>query len=318
MNVKRIFSYLRTLDVVTIIFTTSLSVVNIVFSSRIPSWRILVLVNTVFTIVLVFIAYRAETGKNRVLSFIHDWYIVPIIFFGFKEVYFMGYPIHGKDYDDLLIALDYALLGVNPTEWLMQFAHPLLTEVLQISYFFYYFILLSVAYELFRRGNSNGFQYTVFLFAYSFYLSYMGYFVFPAVGPRFVLHDFHTLDSELPGLFLTKIMRTIINAGESIPPGAQSALELAQRDVFPSGHTMLTLVAIILSFRYRLSVRWANLVLGVLLIVSTVYLRYHYVVDILAGFLWWAVCLWTAPKIHSWWTVKQENFRLSEVPISSA
>ncbi|MEE9224883.1 MAG: phosphatase PAP2 family protein [Bacteroidota bacterium] len=318
MHLKLICSYLRTSDVVTIVFATALSIINVVFSARISLWWILVLVNSALTFGLIFIAYRSGTRNIKLFHFIHNWYIIPILFFGFKEVYFMGYPIHGKDYDDFLIRLDYALFGVNPTEWVMRFARPLLTEILQIAYFSYYFILVSVGYELFHRRNGDGFQYAVFLFAYAFYFSYIGYFLLPAVGPRFVLHDFHALDSELPGVFLTNTLRTIINAGESISPGAQNALELAQRDAFPSGHTMLTLVAILLSFKYGLTVRWVNLILGILLIISTVYLRYHYAIDIFAGILWWAACLWTAPKIHSWWTAKRNELRCGEATISTA
>ncbi|MFQ5799934.1 MAG: hypothetical protein ACE5H0_14750, partial [Bacteroidota bacterium] len=153
MDLKRFCSYLRTADVITIVFATTLSIVNVVFSSKISLWWILVLVNTGFTVGIIFIAYQAGTRNSKLLRLIHDWYIIPIIFFGFKEVYFMGYPIHGRDYDDLLIQLDYALFRVNPTEWLMRFTHPLLTEILQIAYFSYYFILLSVGYELFRKRN---------------------------------------------------------------------------------------------------------------------------------------------------------------------
>ncbi|MEE9288905.1 MAG: phosphatase PAP2 family protein [Bacteroidota bacterium] len=318
MYLKHICSYLRTSDFVTIIFVTSLSFVNVIFSSKILFWWILVLVNTAFTVGLFVVAYYDGKRYSRLLRFIHDWYIIPIIFFGFKEVYFMGYPIHGKDYDELLIYLDYALFGANPTEWFMQFANPLLTEVLQVAYFSYYFILVSVGYELFRDKSFPEFQYAAFLFAYAFYLSYIGYFLLPAVGPRFILHDFQALDSDLPGLFFTEIIRTVINAGESMPVGATNAFELAQRDVFPSGHTMLTFIAMYLSFQYRLKVRWVNFTLGVLLVISTVYLRYHYVVDIVAGIMWWVACVWSAPKIHLWWVAKQRELSLREAPVPTA
>ena len=303
---------MRTTDVVTVIFAAGLSLVNVVFASRISMWWVLLAVNTTFTVALVLTAYLDGTRSSKLLRVVHDWYVIPIIFFGFKEVYFMGYPIHGQDYDYLLIRIDHALLGVNPTQWLAQFAHPFLTEILQVAYFSYYFILVAVGFELYRRRNFEVFQYAVCLFAYGFYLSYVGYFLLPAVGPRFLLHDFHALDSDLPGLYVTNFLRTIINAGESITPGAGSALELAQRDVFPSGHTMLSLIAIFLSFKHRLKVRWWILTFGVLLIVSTVYLRYHYVIDIVAGIVWWAVCIWSAPRIHAWWTSKQAKLRQAE------
>jgi membrane-associated phospholipid phosphatase len=77
----------------------------------------------------------------------------------------------------------------------------------------------------------------------------------PAVGPRFTLHDFTTLEQELPGLLLTPYLRWFVNIGESVPMGVSSveAMAGAQRDVFPSGHTMMTLVLMVLSVRYRFS-----------------------------------------------------------------
>jgi membrane-associated phospholipid phosphatase len=78
-----------------------------------------------------------------------------------------------------------------------------------------------------------------------------------------------------------------------------AALAAAQRDVFPSGHTMLTIISVVLAYRYRLRVRGFLLVLGILLVIGTVYLRYHYVVDLLAGVILAVLCLLTATRIYS-------------------
>jgi hypothetical protein len=32
------------------------------------------------------------------------------------------------------------VFGVDPTEWLLQFSHPFITEVLQIAYTLFYFL----------------------------------------------------------------------------------------------------------------------------------------------------------------------------------
>jgi membrane-associated phospholipid phosphatase len=41
-------------------------------------------------------------------------------------------------------------------------------------------------------------------------------------------------------------------------------------------------------------------VLGLLLVVATVYLRYHYVADVLAGAGLAVLCLAIAPLLHGW------------------
>jgi membrane-associated phospholipid phosphatase len=47
-------------------------------------------------------------------------------------------------------------------------------------------------------------------------------------------------------------------------------------------------------------VRWFVTVTGALLILATVYQRYHYVVDLLAGALFMLFCVWSAPRLNRW------------------
>jgi membrane-associated phospholipid phosphatase len=186
----------------------------------------------------------------------------------------------------------------------------LLTDILQIAYFSYYILFIILGVELYRRYAMEDFDKAAFLIVYGFYLSYLGYFSLPGVGPRFTLHDFAMLETEMPGIFLTNVMRSIINAGESIPQIHDHAIDFVQRDVFPSGHTQLTVIVMALAFRYRLKARWILLTLGSLLIVATVYLRYHYVVDLVAGALLAWFTLWSGDKLEVWW--RRVTVRLRE------
>jgi membrane-associated phospholipid phosphatase len=145
------------------------------------------------------------------------------------------------------------------------------------------------------------FDHAAFMIVYGFYLSYIGYFMLPAVGPRFILHEFSQINLELPGVFLTQTLRAIIDAGESIPRNIPNPVDFVQRDVFPSGHTQLTLIVLTLAFQERLKSRWLLLTLGSLLIVGTVYLRYHYFIDVVAGAVFCWLTFWTGNLIESWW-----------------
>jgi len=301
MRLRDVTSPLHTTDVLLIAFATLLTVLNLIFASRIPHWAPLVVINTSVTVGILLLAHARHRTKSTLLGYIHDWYVPPLVFMSFKELYFMIKPIHlGKDYDDWLIAADKWLFGVNPTEWLAQFAHPGLTEILQIAYTSFYFLFLLVGYDLYRRGNMDVFRYFMFTCVFGFFLSYLGYFALPAVGPRFTLHDFSALDRELPGILLTPYLRWFVNAGESVPMGVPNAVALAgtQRDVFPSGHTMMTLVLIYLSARFKVRSRWMLYVTGALLIVATVYQRYHYVVDLIAGVVWMIICVVLSPHLY--------------------
>jgi membrane-associated phospholipid phosphatase len=304
MNLRGILSRLNSTDVVIIGFFSLLSIINVVFAASIPNWWVMVLINlAVIGMIMTFGWARARTG-SKVIALIHDWHVAPTVFFSFKELYFMIKPIHhGLDYDDLLIAVDRWMFGVDPGKWLMQFANPWLTEILQIAYTLFYFLFIIIGLDLYKERPKT-FHYFMFVSVYGFYLSYLGYFTLPAVGPRFTLFDFSQLNHDLPGVFLTPALRWFVNFGGSVPMGVPNELALAatQRDVFPSGHTMMTLVLMYLTLHYRLKIRWFMFVTGILLIIATVYMRYHYVIDLMAGGLFALLCLTTAPRLYGWIT----------------
>jgi membrane-associated phospholipid phosphatase len=208
---------------------------------------------------------------------LHAFYpliFIPIIFDSFADLL----PwVSAGEWDSLLIRLDLALLGTHPTVWLERLSHPVLTEVLTWAYASYYFLPAILAVTIYRRGKTEDFDRAVFGLVLCFYLSYIGYFLVPAVGPRFTLAHLQTID--LPGVFLADTIRDTLNV-----------LERFKQDAFPSGHTAIVLLVLFYAWRFVRGLFWIFLPMVVALIFSTVYLRYHYVVDVLAGILLAAVC----------------------------
>lgn len=308
MKIPQELRYLRPVDAVIIAFTGFLSIIIVVFLGRIGDWGLILSINVIACVGLIALAQATAGGGRAFYRRIHDWYPALAIFLLFKEVYIIIQSLGRRDWDDLLIAADRAIFGVHPTIWLSHFSSPGLTELLEVAYASYYFIMLAAGIELYVRHEREKFSYLLFLLLYGFVLSYLGYLVFPAVGPRFTLHNFSALDTDLPGLYFTNAIREFLNAGESIPTHAANAIAFAQRDAFPSGHTQMTLITLVLAHRYRLRSRYVLTLFGTLLIISTVYLRYHYVVDVAGGVAFMGLTLWTGPKIFRWW----ERFKMRE------
>jgi membrane-associated phospholipid phosphatase len=299
-SLRRIYTSLNSTDILLIVFWGLLSIISLVFISRLPYWRLIILANLTACCLTCGIAYAACSTGSRVLRWIHDWDSFLLVVFTYKQVYYLIRPIHlNRDYDALLITIDRWIFGINPTQWLARFTNAGLTEVLQIAYSLFYVLFLAAGFELYRRSNSGHFSHFRFTVVYGFFLSYIGYFSLPAVGPRFTLHQFSNTDAELPGLLFTSALRWFVNFGESISTGASGSVALAQaqRDVFPSGHTMMTLVVVYFTFKYGLRIRYWILLIGSLLIFATVYLRYHYVIDILAGMLLAPICVFTSRRL---------------------
>jgi membrane-associated phospholipid phosphatase len=301
MNLKNIFKNLKPVDFLFIYFSHLLSLLGIISFAGTSTNIAIVFINIVAALLIVRLANHTASHDTKVFKLIHNWYPVPAIFFIFKEVHYTILAMGYSDWDPVLINIDRFLFGTDPTYWLHQFSFPLLTEILQIAYTSYYFIMIAVAFELYRRKEIDNFNFFAFTIVYGFVLSYLGYLTFPGVGPRFTLHNFAALNSELPGLWLTSYLRDFINAGESIPKDVINPIIYAQRDIFPSGHTQMTLLTMYYAHRYKLSFRYIIDLFGVLLIIGTVYLRYHYVIDIIGGFVFAVITIGTARKLILWW-----------------
>lgn len=309
MNLKKYFSQLQPVDLVVIVFAAFLIAIDIIYHSSIEHYLVLITVNVIVIIFVLVVTNLDERHENKLLKCIRHWYIVPMVLITFKQLYFMITPIHEKDYDMLLIEVDRLLFGVDPTVWLGQFSHPLLTEIIQIAYSSFYFLFIIAGYELYKKGEFDKFYYAAFLIVYGFYLSYIGYFFLPAVGPRFTLHDFSATNTELPGLFITNFLRDFVNYGGSIVKGHPNPIEIVQRDVFPSGHTQLTLVLMYISTHYKMKSKLFLWVIGILLIFGTVYLRYHYVIDLIAGGVFMILTISTAKFVHNGWNNLRMRWR---------
>ncbi|MFZ4621127.1 MAG: phosphatase PAP2 family protein [Bacteroidota bacterium] len=297
------FAYLHSFDFVSIGFLSILTAVELIYFPILDRALPFIIGNiAICTAVILCARYTATTERpNYYIRLFRDLYLFPSVLFIYTQASSISHPIHGHDFDATLIMLDRMIFGTDPTHWIYRFAHPIFTEILQLAYSSYYFFYFALFYELYQRSDKREYQYGMMIVAYAFYLSYVGYLLVPAIGPRFTLHNFITTDAELPGLFLTEYLRAIINSGGGIPAGALDPTMYVNRDTFPSGHTEATLAAMYLAFALNTRIRWFLLVIGTLLIISTVYLRYHYVVDVIAGVIFFLFAVWSGKKIDRWW-----------------
>ena len=302
---RKFLKNLNPTDFIVVVFVSLLTVLNLIYISKIESWYWNILLNVCIAAYVFFISYFDKKKYNILWRQLHYWYLVPLIFLLFKELYLMIAPMRGVIYDDVLIKIDHFIFGTNPTEALMKIANPFLTELLQIIYGTFFFLPVILGISLIMKGQDLDFEYSAFIIVYGFILSYIGYMLWPAIGPRFTIHDFSTNNIELPGLYITNYLREIVNSGESIPFGTAHPALVVQRDAFPSGHTQMTLLVMYLSVKFKSKTKYFLIPDGILLIFATVYLRYHYVTDLIGGFLFMLLTLWSGKYIFNWW---EENF----------
>jgi len=295
---------LKAFDLVVVVFFILLTIVNIIYHDKVEQWLIFVFLNVGIVFFAFLISFLEDKYDSRILRIIHYWYVAPLILLTFKELYFMIKPIRQQDYDYLFIQIDRWLFGTDPTHFLYQFSNPLITEILQIVYGMFYLLPIILGLSLLRNKRFLAVDFATFSVIYGFYLSYLGYFTLPGVGPRFTLHNFETMNETLPGLLLTNTLREFVNIAEHVPAGTPNPADVVQRDVFPSGHTMITLIVMYLSIKLKSRTRYFFIPVGSLLILATVYLWYHYVIDLIGGLAFMIFSVWSGKYIFNWWMRK--------------
>ena len=274
--------HLNPADKAVIAYLAIIALLILTFSYRIESWGWLCALHAILIGVVVLLARWEHSSLRRVAasprrpfaSFVHGWYPVALMFVTYKELTFLIPRIHPRDFDATLAAFDYRLFGVNPTVWIERFTLPPLTEILQLTYSTYYFLPVILGAVLWSKGWFDKFRFWVFIVVLGFYLSYLGYIAVPAIGPRFMASIVAAQTKPLTGVLFFSTIREALDRAEGIT-----------RDCFPSGHAELTLLVLYYAHKFHRKTFWWLLPVGTGIIISTVYLRYHYVVDVAAGAL---------------------------------
>jgi membrane-associated phospholipid phosphatase len=109
----------------------------------------------------------------------------------------------------------------------------------------------------------------------------------PAEGPRVSLASEQSVTLEV-----TPVSRAISQK--------LNELEHTKDDAFPSGHTMVTVFCLIVAYRESRKLFRAWLPIAVLLIAATIYCRFHYVVDVIAGLALAFVALPIGERLYDW------------------
>ncbi len=189
-------------------------------------------------------------------------------------------------FDAMIDNLDKSVFGISPTVWMQRIIFPSLTEVLYILYFVYFFMPVILVILLYRNGEFKELEISLFTLFINYYGAYISYFYIPVEGPRYYLAHEHVV--PLDGIFLSEPLRDFINLCEP-----------STLDCFPSLHSSILVVVTALAYKFYPRIFKIYLVLSIVIIFSLVYLRYHYLLDIVFGALWAGISLYLAHRIFS-------------------
>ncbi len=187
--------------------------------------------------------------------------------------------IHPEHMDVLLQHIDKLALGTNLSLRLQPLIHPALTEFFSFCYILFFpYLLFSMIYY-FCGDLKLLIKFVTGLFTI-YGIGFLGYSFVPASGPYHALADQFTV--PLNGWWITNWNAAIVARGSN---GV---------DVFPSLHCAVSSFILFFDRRHRLWRFRLYLIPCVGLWCSTIYLRYHYFVDVVCGFILSAFALWIA------------------------
>jgi membrane-associated phospholipid phosphatase len=213
------------------------------------------------------------------LKILRDWFPFLVLCACYYSLYDnLILRVNPHTADATLAGIDRHLFGTQPSLFLEPLLNPYLTDFLMLVYFSHVVFFPGVALYFYVKKEEAKFRRVMMGFLTIMIMGIASYILVPAAGPASFFAGQYTRD--LTGHSLTRSVDYIIRTGR------------VSFDCFPSLHVG---IPFLLSFYVRDYLRKAYL--PVLLYVAcmafgTIYLRYHYVVDVMASFAYAPAAYW--------------------------
>jgi membrane-associated phospholipid phosphatase len=251
-------------------------------------WRI-----AVVSLLLPVIPYLSKKAKgSRFFTILRNSLPFVIALAIYTNLHDTIHFVNPNDVQEWFLQADIWLFGVEPTIWAQQFYRPWRTEVLSFFYASYLPMTVLIPLILYIQKRDLQARETMLGIVLCFYAGYFLYIAFPTVPPRLYMAEQYT--HNLEGGLLMSTQQAMVSITES-----------SSRAAFPSLHAAITLLTLMYSFRFLRKLFWFLLPQGMMLLIATIYLRHHYIVDLFVGFALAVVMHKYAPRCEVAW----ERFR---------
>ena len=205
-------------------------------------------------------------------DFVLDWLPLPFAILTYEMLHRLAPACRRDTIDAWLASADRALLGDQAAVLLRPIVARPLTTLMACFYAAYYPMTISLAVWLAARGRRTAFREYVAGAIGALFIGYLGYLFLPATGPHAWLPA-STWTVPLDGDFIGPAIRSLnANHGGAFP-----------RDAFPSLHTANATTLLLVAWRHDRRAFGVYLVPCAGLAAATVYLRWHYAVDVVVG-----------------------------------
>lgn len=199
---------------------------------------------------------------------LRDW--VPLLFI-LSAYAWMDAVVGGKmseEQDALMASIDRTIFfGHDPNELMQSIIVRPLSEWLAFAYSFYAVLYPLVLGAVFLFGGRRALRESAFTIGAALLVSYVSYSLIPVKGPVLT----RTFDVSLDLYLLASVKEAMMDATR------------ITWDCFPSMHTCCSILLAWCAWRHVRRLFWWVLPIVASMPLACVYLRYHYVIDVLAG-----------------------------------
>lgn len=245
-----------------------------------------------FLCLLIFAQFLLRTlpSHSRKAWFLYQFWPIPAILIGYLLMRILRLELAIEAFeipqqDNAMIMLDTIFFGQTIPLSIQHWVSPLMTLFMETAYLHFYYLLPigSLVYFFWRQEDARFLQLRQAII-YTLVGGFCCYFIIPVKGPI----DFIPEQFSMP-----------LKAGHEVVYAAVNSFRFAY-DCFPSLHTAIPWVTLFISWSWHsTSVRLILLSMTLAITLSTLYLRYHYGFDVLAGFTWACIVAYTVKRQRS-------------------
>jgi hypothetical protein len=238
--------------------------------------------------------------RHRFVAYLRPAATVSVVFTLYTSLGNLGMAAMPYRADAALSQIDTWLCGVDPSLYIEQYLTPGRIEFFSFAYgAFIPYIYVTIVLNCLGRPPLERDQFlTGWVLLYC--ISYLGYIFLPGTGPA----GYHAGDYSMAlsgGAFYAMVLQGVEATG-----GLQGA--------FPSLHVGGSLYLCLFELRVNRLRGLVYLPLVALIYVATLVLRYHYVVDLLAGTIIAASCLPAGRALFDAWAKRRQAAGLPALP----
>lgn len=229
-------------------------------------------------IIVCLLAIFLNDKTNRFLVFLRLLYPVILMTFFYTTSGMLVHTIFPEFLDYQIINFERFIFGVSPTLWWDQHLNVVMTEILSAGYFSYYFLIIGLSLTLIIGKRDAEIKRFMTATCSTFFISYLIFIFYPVEGPRHVFAD--SYQNVISGPFFRQLVDYVINNG-AFHGGAM-----------PSSHCAEALVVTYFGIKVYGRKAWFLVVILAILSIGTVYGRFHYVSDVVVGYVIGFTTIW--------------------------